>query len=151
MFYIKRGKIIGWVVVDTYFSFAALNYENTQIDGYKLSRAVRIAKIAFAFLSQKVRIFYGQNQLSSGNTDTVTLSARVLHSYLRNVCNALGIVFVDKNDPWRSPYVIIFCPLGENASEGATSISENTGIPLEMALSPLETGSREKTRHVILF
>jgi len=44
----------------------------------------------------------------------------------------------------------MLCPLGGNASEEATSINENTGIPLKMAVSPLENGSREKTRHLIL-
>jgi hypothetical protein len=68
------------------------------MNGYKLSRAVRIAEIAFAVLSQKVRIFYDQNHLSSENTDAVTLSAHVLHNYLRNICNAQDVVFVDKND-----------------------------------------------------
>ena len=125
-------------------------WEWTQIDGYKLSRAVRIAEILFAILSQKVMIFYDQNQASSKNTDSVTLSGHVLHNYLRNICNAQDSVFVDKNDTWESPYVTIFCPLGGNTSEEATSISENTGISLKMAVSPLETGSREKTRHVIL-
>ena len=44
----------------------------------------------------------------------------------------------------------MLCHLGGRASEEATSISENTVIPLKMAVTLLETGSREKIRHVIL-
>jgi hypothetical protein len=85
-------------------------WEHTQIDGYKLSRAVRIAEIAFSILSQKAGIFYDQNQPSSENTDSVILSGHVLHNYLGNICNVQGNVFVDNNDTWQSPYVTICCP-----------------------------------------
>jgi hypothetical protein len=99
-------------------------WEYTQIDDYKLSRTIRIAEILFAILSQKVMIFYDQNQASSKNTDSVTLSVHVLHNYVRNICNAQDSVFVDKNDTWKSPYITIFCPLGGNTSEEATSINK---------------------------
>jgi hypothetical protein len=151
MFYIKKGEnyrlICRWHV----FHICSHGFwEHKQIDDYKMSRAVRIAEIAFAILSQKVRIFYDQNQPSFEDTDTETLSTHVLHICLRNVCNAQDSVFVDKNYTWQSPYVTIFCPLGRNTSEEATTISENTGLPLKMGVSSLETGSREKTRHGIL-
>lgn len=110
--YKKGAKIIGLVVADIHvFHICSSKFwEHKQIYGYKLLRAVRIA---FSILSGEVRIFYGRNQLSSEITDTVTLSAHVLYSYLRSVYNAQYDVFGDKNARWQSPCVTIFVPWEE--------------------------------------
>jgi hypothetical protein len=84
-----------------------------------LSRARQGVKNAFGILIKKFRIFNSQIQQSPENINKITMTACVLHNYVRNDLSGES---ENSNPTPQSTYFTTFCHVGGNASDEATRV-----------------------------